>query len=1057
MNVTIESCPVGIVLPAGFVDSGITCEDSCLVTSITDWHQLQVLSFVVSVIGALLMIFVIILWLKDKERRKQYLVICFCACSCGASVTIAIVSLLPLKGFFCSPSGVANRLKFGNPPSACVIQAAILLYFAYCACVSWVIIGVDLFIKVVLNKPTKENAWKYFALIFFLPLVPVLGGLRAQRYGFNGGLPWCGFSPARQVHEVGDDFDIFIIPASTVLFCGLASMLAVIFKIFRIQLNAPKTTSQFQRTMSARLDLTLDIDDTTEPLSYSSTKFYYRILVFLDRQHELFKPFRTPTTFILAVFIVWATVIASRLMYFSSTFQHEIDIWTNCVISNHSQAALNGANLLHICGHSPRRYSQSFLSWLVICIAGQSIFISMIYLPNIKFDIFPMIKRLLKPGLMMYLSLTNSDKQTRKRLENLLAANEEKRDQSESSDDSSVTANIPSQRQKQQVPPKPSPRTRSSVKLSPRARSSVKLSSVVYHSNGKEDESYGSEPMSSSSSSSGDNSHRSHGSDRNKTQTDDVELDIRNVFLMHKPTASMDTDYDIHQVIPSDKSSNPSDQMPTPQISPKTFNMNPFSFQTDKHPKAFSGAANNNSISFSSTRKVFGARAYRHVGDPITGNEGTGGVPNSLPNSQMLDIGPTGSTSLSLAGVGGGVISNGMAGSLTKLWTGVTMNDTAMNDGKDLSGKQLPGPNVSSSIGPSPKTGLKTFSFDEVESGPAAIHALNKELANADLNSRFNFGPMPGGRLKGRVSRFQGSSRFAFDKSDPPTFNSTSTLTSTFRSTDTGFSQLSTPSKRVFSKVAGCRVVPETGSFDLANRVVKFKKQPYSHARPEGKWPAVNIKYKETLWTDQDIMKAIDDAFGLTSSPTVNAQSSGNMNVDVMMNNRRLSGGINGTRVSPSGSTKNVQYNFNFDLRTADSYDIDIEAPRERNTNRPAPTTEARRLSGEQFKSPPKLRSFRKIDNALPSANPAAASGSASNGGRNLLQTNAAAVACKLPASSPADDPSRNRRNSMISRLEEAGKYLLRSFPHLPLERIDSLPVSGPNSLRSTHGDELEK
>ena len=1084
MNTTLESCPIGFVLPVGLVDSGISCSENCITTSITDWHQLQVLSFILSVIGSLLMIFVIYLWLKDKERRKQYLVICFCGCSCGVSVTIAIASLLPLRGYFCSDSGVVNSLKFGSPPSACVFQAAILLYFAYCACVSWVIIGVDLFIKVVLNKPTKGNSRIYFGLIFILPLFPVLGGLQSEQYGFNRGLPWCGFSPAVSSHEIGDDFDIFIIPASAILFCGLFSMLAVILKIFRIQLNAPKTTSQFQRTMSARLDLTPDDDDNLEPLSYNSTQLYYRILVFIDRQQELFKPFRTPTTFILAVFIVWATIISSRIMYFSSTFKNELDKWTNCVISNHSTNGSFGDNLLHICGHSPRRYSKSFLCWLVICIAGQSIFISLIYLPNIKFDIFPTIKRLLKPAVMMYLSLVKSDKRTRKRLENLLSANEENANHSESSDDSSVTDSNPAHKQKQHVPLKPSPRV---------ARSSVKLSSVVYHSNnGKDDDSYGSAPMSSSSSSSSSDSkrsNRSHRSDKNKIHTGDVELDFRNGFVMHKMTP-VEGD-EIPQIVSSDKSTSTtnnnvnsrdiSEHLTTPQISPKTFSMNPFGFHTEKQPKTFFGGANNNnSVSFSANRKVFGARAYRHVGDPIVVVEGTG-VLNNVPSSQLLEIGPTSGATAPAGpgegpgpgagpGAGIGVVFNGYSGAQTKLWTGLITNETLAMESKDLSGK-FSGPGVGamqvSSRGPSPKVGHKSFSFDESECGPVAVNALAIELSNNDMNSRFNFGPMPGARLKGRISRFQGSSRFAFDKSDSVTFNTTSTgtsiMTSTFRSTDTQSSAAFTPSKRIFSKAAGCRIVPETGSFDMVNKGIRFKKQPYSHFRPDVKWPAVNIKYKESAWTDQDIMKAVDDAFGLaSSSPSplvggVGGVNASNTSSEVMVNHRRLSGGTNGggggggTRISPLTSSKNVQYNFNFDVRSTDYYDIDIEAPRERGAmHRPTPPTEARRLSGEQFKSPPKLRSFRKVDNST-SANPGIVGLSTSTPGRYSLQTKSAAIAVKLPA----DDPSRNRRNSMLGRLEEAGKYLLRSFPHLPLERIDSLPVSGPNSLRSVHGGDV--
>jgi hypothetical protein len=432
-------CPPGFVVPNHPGQRGIkwigdtNCAQPCLNHEFTlaEWETTRIFSVCLAVVGIIMIVSVIVLWLTDKERRKQYLVICFAFISLALSLVIVVSNSLPFDTIYCPnnavPAGSIHDI------SACGAIGLLMCYVIFCELMAWLVISIDLFFKVVMNKVTKKYRWAYFGFIFGIPLFPSLYGLRQGIYGFNGLMPWCGFQyVAPRNSTYSSDISIFFVPASCMVGIGMVSMTAVIYKIFRIQNRAPPTPNLTRKPTWTNTDTGSTMGSIAgSNMRSMSTRFQlarkssfmiaHRGSVIIEDHVEKFRAFRTPVVFLLVCMLTWLTVLVSRCLFEASmsVYDAELNRWTKCMFANLP------SHTFGLCGPPPDRLERSLFNWIVTCVSGQSIFVSLIYLPNVRLGLVSAARRFLRPYIMSVVQIFNRDKSLQKRVKKFLMSSKD--------------------------------------------------------------------------------------------------------------------------------------------------------------------------------------------------------------------------------------------------------------------------------------------------------------------------------------------------------------------------------------------------------------------------------------------------------------------------------------------------------------------------------------------------------------------------------------------------------------------------------------------------------
>jgi hypothetical protein len=450
------TCPPGFVKPNHPEQRGIKwigdtgCAQPCLnhdFRDVAEWERTRIYSICLTIIGILMIVAVIVLWMTDKERGKQHLVICFAFISLTLSLVVFIANVLPFDEYYCHNNAAPAGSLHGV--SACGAMGLIMCYVILCQLMAWLVISIDLFFKVVVNKVTRKFRYAYFGSIFGLPLFPALYGLQMGIYGFNGITPWCGFQYVthKQSHY-SDDVNIFFIPATVIVGFGTCAMVAVIYKIFRIQTRAPPTPNLSRKPTFTNTDTGSTFSGGSGGHGHgpaAMNKFASRLQmarqqsfmlarrgsVMIEDQAERFRAFRTPVVFLIICLLIWLTVMVCRSRYEGSmsSYDEQLKTWTACVFApyladhNSTQDFPSFDTTENQCGPAPQRVKPVLLNWIIFCVSGQSIFVSIIYLPNVRLGIVNAIRRLLRPYIMYCLkhfAFTENNKDVQRTIQRML-------------------------------------------------------------------------------------------------------------------------------------------------------------------------------------------------------------------------------------------------------------------------------------------------------------------------------------------------------------------------------------------------------------------------------------------------------------------------------------------------------------------------------------------------------------------------------------------------------------------------------------------------------------
>eukprot|EP01041_Mallomonas_annulata_P006528 gene6528-13214_t len=340
-------CPEGFVVPddpdpirTGWIP-GSGCAFACHYPSFTldEWKVFDTEIKVISWIAFPCALFFLITWLTDKDRRKQYLVVCFAAYSGLNAFMLAVLSCMDMDKAFCKSNSVgydkSDGITFGNAAAVIAVLSSIGTTTSWCA------LSIDLFLKVGMGYRSTSNLKPVFlAFLILLPLGCFIAAL-LNDFGFANVFPLPFISAVNDT-----DTYYFFIPNAILTIIGMLAMVAVIFKI-------------------------------VDSIRRNSSGGKLNLKSFLAK----FGMLRTPLIFCICFLILMITYLSNRIDQYKNTptFIESLISLVTCIFT-----VYDGTDKWkETCGAVPKQRLQvDQVAWLVACITGQSILISMIYLTS---------------------------------------------------------------------------------------------------------------------------------------------------------------------------------------------------------------------------------------------------------------------------------------------------------------------------------------------------------------------------------------------------------------------------------------------------------------------------------------------------------------------------------------------------------------------------------------------------------------------------------------------------------------------------------------------------
>ncbi|KAL6063714.1 G-protein coupled receptor Fz Smo, variant 4 [Balamuthia mandrillaris] len=214
----------------------------------------------ISWISLVMMAFLILSYLIDPTKRKfpNHLPIFFFFSVMCFSFAFCLASMLSdgTEEMLCESTNEPNY--FGD--GACTVQGLLIVYFFMAAVLWWLVICFNIFLMMIFAA--RDIDWKngstipllmggYHCFSWFLPLLPVIIGLAAERLGSNGSDLWCTIHSSNYNNALkfiigaGDgietegetanvwNFVLFWLPIVLCVFIGVSLILMVI--IFQLR------------------------------------------------------------------------------------------------------------------------------------------------------------------------------------------------------------------------------------------------------------------------------------------------------------------------------------------------------------------------------------------------------------------------------------------------------------------------------------------------------------------------------------------------------------------------------------------------------------------------------------------------------------------------------------------------------------------------------------------------------------------------------------------------------------------------------------------------------
>jgi hypothetical protein len=307
----------------------------------SQWVSLRQLSLHASIAGFVLVFVFLFIWLCDPEKRKHRLVIIFGMSSMITSITFLVGSSLDPEKTFCASNSVPISASDGF--TFCYFQALVLTYFSLVNNLSWFFLAFDVFLKIAWGHDKKRDHTHHFMpFIFGLPIISVIYAVVAHSYGFSTTSSWCfNVNIPTAGMQTDQDLGYVFIPMTIITGLGSILMMGVV---------------------------------------YSATKIIYRANI----EHLLanMKVLKTPIAFVVCGSLCWFSLIYYRYVYYqlNPKVRALYIEWIGCVFRNFDGTQ---GSWVEACGKtSPHMYKLNPIRWQLICLAGQSIFVSCIYLSS---------------------------------------------------------------------------------------------------------------------------------------------------------------------------------------------------------------------------------------------------------------------------------------------------------------------------------------------------------------------------------------------------------------------------------------------------------------------------------------------------------------------------------------------------------------------------------------------------------------------------------------------------------------------------------------------------
>jgi hypothetical protein len=307
----------------------------------SQWSSLRKLALQTSATGMGLICLFLLIWLLDGEKRKQRLVIIFGISSLMNSFTFVYTNTHDPDDMFCRSNSVPLSPDDGF--TFCYFQALVLTYSALVNNLAWLALAIDLFLRISVGIDKKRDFNHiYLPCVFILPLISVIYAVSAESYGYTTITAWCfNMNVKTPGRETDQDLGYVFIPMTIFTCVGCALMLAVIVSSVRIIWK----------------------------------NSFAQLLVDL-------KVLKTPIAFVVFGAFVWFALISYRIHYYirGPDVRGSYMTWIHCVFVNFDGS---DDSFIDDCGILPPgvfRYNPLRLQ--LICLCGQSIFLSGIYLSS---------------------------------------------------------------------------------------------------------------------------------------------------------------------------------------------------------------------------------------------------------------------------------------------------------------------------------------------------------------------------------------------------------------------------------------------------------------------------------------------------------------------------------------------------------------------------------------------------------------------------------------------------------------------------------------------------
>jgi hypothetical protein len=347
-------CPEGFVVPddpsseRNNMIPGSGCAIACRkpIHTKEEYAKYDYTAVVAPSVSLPLVLAVILIWATDKNKRKTgYLVLCFATTSAVATVWLIVMAIakdaqgVGFDHYFCLNNANARRLTDGV--SMCGVQGIIMLFTSIACSSTWLMLAVDLFVRLVLNWKQYNHFYYHMAFILGVPLILVALAAGRGYVGYDGNNSWCMWADHTPLSTYDNNFNFPILGINCL---GFLLMACVIAKI-----SESAMTSNGKGTCLSRLLTKLSI-------------------------------LKTSILFVLIFLTFWVSIFG--LIFFERQNSAELKIsltnWIGCVFGNFESNDPSGFK--EVCGsHAKLRIDPDYIAWSVLAVAGQSILVGGVF------------------------------------------------------------------------------------------------------------------------------------------------------------------------------------------------------------------------------------------------------------------------------------------------------------------------------------------------------------------------------------------------------------------------------------------------------------------------------------------------------------------------------------------------------------------------------------------------------------------------------------------------------------------------------------------------------